>query len=191
MPKKGYDDLLAALALLPADLAWRFVHIGGGGLAAVLLKEAERLGLTDRIEWRGAHAQPDVLAAYRQADLFVLAAKIAEDGDRDGLPNVLMEAQSQRLACIATNVSGIPELIRDGVTGVLVASKDPVALADALSALIRDPQRRLALGAAGERRVRTQFSMTVGVDMLARHFGLKPAVMGVDRVEPPALVDAG
>ena len=117
VPKKGYDDLLAALALLPVDLAWRFVHIGGGALAAVLRKEAERLGLSERIEWRGPRAQPDVLAAYREADLFVLAAKIAEDGDRDGLPNVLMEAQSQRLACVATDVSGIPELIRDGDNG--------------------------------------------------------------------------
>lgn len=191
VPKKGYDDLLAALALLPADLAWRFVHIGGGALAAVLRKKAERLGLSDRIEWQGARTQPDVLAAYREADLFVLAAKIAEDGDRDGLPNVLMEAQSQRLACVATNVSGIPELIRDGITGVLVPAKDPAALAGALSELIRDPQRRLAFGAAGERRVRIQFSMTVGVDMLAQRFRLKPAIMGDNRVEPPALVDAG
>ena len=55
-----------------------------------------------------------MLAAYREADLFVLAAKIAEDGDRDGLPNVLMEAQSQGLACVATDISAIPELIEDG-----------------------------------------------------------------------------
>ena len=150
-----------------------------GHLAAVLRKEAERLGLSDRIEWRGPRAQPDVLAAYREADLFVLAAKVANDGDRDGLPNVLMEAQSQRLACIATDVSGIPELIRNGITGVLVPPGNPSALAGALGELIRDPQRRAALGAAGERRVRAQFSMNVGVDMLAR--ALWPRALGCRR----------
>ena len=61
-----------------------------------------------------------MLAAYREADLFVLAAKITRDGDRDGLPNVLMEAQSQRVACVATRLPGIAELIEDGATGVLV-----------------------------------------------------------------------
>ena len=75
--KKGYDDLLAALALLPAGLEWRFVHIGGGALATALMRQAERLGLSRRIEWRGALAQPEVLAGYRQADLFVLASKMA------------------------------------------------------------------------------------------------------------------
>ena len=76
--KKGYDDLLEALALLPSDLEWRFVHVGGGVLAPALKRQAERLGLSQRVEWRGARTQPEVLAAYREADLFVLACKIAE-----------------------------------------------------------------------------------------------------------------
>jgi hypothetical protein len=117
-------------------------------------------------------AQPDVLAGYRQADLFVLASKLAKDGDRDGLPNVLIEAQSQRLACVSTNVSGIPELIQQGVTGVLTPPDDPVALAQMMAELIRDPARRAALGAAGELRVRSLFSMELGIDALARRFGL-------------------
>lgn len=178
VPKKGYDDLLAALALLPPGLAWRFVHVGGGALAGALRQRAERLGLAKRIEWRGAAAQPEVLAAYREADLFVLAAKVTPDGDRDGLPNVLLEAQSQRLACLATDISGIPELVEDDVSGVLVPPADPPALAKALAALIRDPTRRAALGAAGERRVRTRFSPTAGIDLLARRFGLAPADAG-------------
>ncbi len=127
--KKGYDDLLAALALLPARLEWHLVHIGGGALGVGLRRRAEALGLSHRIEWRGAQPQPEVLAACRAADLFVLACKVAPDGDRDGLPNVLMEAQSQRLACVTTNVSGIPELIEDGVTGLLTPPGDPAALA--------------------------------------------------------------
>lgn len=170
--KKGYDDLLSALALLPAGLHWRLVHIGGGALAAGLRHRADELGLSQHIEWRGGLPQPEVLDAYRIADLFVLAAKIGPDGDRDGLPNVLMEAQSQRLACVATTVSGIPELIEDGATGVLVPPANPPALAAALESLIRNPARRAALGLAGECRVRTSFAMQNGIDALARRFGL-------------------
>jgi glycosyltransferase involved in cell wall biosynthesis len=173
--KKGYDDLLDALALLPADLQWRFVHVGGGALASALRLRAERLGLSHRIEWRGAMAQPKVLAAYREADLFVLASKVAHDGDQDGLPNVLTEAQSQRLACVSTDVSGIPELIEHEVTGLLVPSGHPIALAEALARLIRDPEERARLGAAGEHYVRHNFSMKAGIDLLATRFGLTSA----------------
>jgi len=168
--KKGYDDLVNALALLPADLAWRFVHIGGGVLAQRLRRRAERLGLAPRIEWRGARPQPEVLAAYREADLFVLAAKIGRDSDRDGLPNVLMEAQSQRLACVATQLPGIAELVADGRTGVLVPPGNPRALASALEALIRDPAQRSRLGVAAEARVRREFDMTSGIAILAALF---------------------
>jgi len=183
--KKGYDDLLAALARLPADLHWRLVHIGGGALAGKLRAQAARLGIADRIEWRGARPQPEVLAAYREADLFVLAAKIAADGDRDGLPNVLVEAQSQGLACIATKLSGIPELIVDGATGVLVPPGDGAALTAALAELIGDPQRRRHLGAAGAARVGAYFDMTAGIDALAARFGLVSA--GTVELREPAL----
>jgi glycosyltransferase involved in cell wall biosynthesis len=177
--KKGYDDLLAALALLAKDLAWRLVHIGGGTLTGSLKDEAARLGLAGRIEWLGACPQPEVLAAYRMADIFVLAAKIAPDGDRDGLPNVLVEAQSQGLACLSTLLSGIPELIEDGTTGLLVAPGDRAALAAALKRLIGDPSLRARLGAAGEARVRAAFDADMAIEALARRFGLEPAEMAV------------
>jgi glycosyltransferase involved in cell wall biosynthesis len=186
--KKGYDDLLAALALLPPRLAWRLVHIGGGALARRLKRQAARLGLDDRIEWRGARPQPEVLAAHRAADLFVLAAKIGRDADRDGLPNVLMEAQSQRLACVATHLPGIAELIEDGRTGVLVPPGDPHALAGALAVLIGDPARRAALGAAGEGRVRQCFDMRDGVAELAALFGVPLAAEPV-RIAVAAAAD--
>ncbi len=170
--KKGYDVLLSALAQLPTDLCWRFVHIGGGDRAARLKESAEQLGIADRIEWRGPQAQDAVIEALQASDLFVLAARIAADGDRDGLPNVLMEAQAVGLACLSTRVSAIPELIEDGVTGRLVAPDTVEALADALARLITTPDERARLGAAGAHAVRRDFSFERGIDRIAERFGL-------------------
>lgn len=178
--KKGVDVLLGALARLPARLHWRLVQVGGGPLRRALQKRAHGLGIDDRVEWRGELAQRELLAEYRAADLFALAARVARDGDRDGLPNVLMEAQSQALACVATRVSAIPELVRDGSTGLLVPAEDVQALAAALEALISDPARRRALGAAGEARVRAEFALEPNLERLARKFGL--AAVHEDRV---------
>ncbi len=170
--KKGYAGLLRALAALPGSLDWRFTHIGGGALTGALKKQADDLGLSGRIAWCGAQPQDAVLDAYRESDVFVLNSRIADDGDRDGLPNVLMEAQSQGLACIATRVSAIPELIVDGETGILVPPDDDAALSEALSCLIEDPARRITLGRAGRERVTTAFSIQDGIDTLADLFGL-------------------
>ena len=164
--KKGYDLLLATLAELPAELYWRFTHIGGGELLGQLQQQARDLDIDGRIDWQGAQPQTEVLAAYRAADLFVLPSRIAADGDRDGLPNVLMEAQSQRLACLSTDISGIPELIRHAQTGWLVAQEDPGQLRDALERLLRDPELRARLAEAGNLRVRETFSMQRGIDQL-------------------------
>lgn len=179
--KKGYEDLLEALALLPPGLDWRLTHIGGGALSKHLKDRAAALGLSQRIAWLGAQPQDRVLEAYRAADLFVLACRIAEDGDRDGLPNVLMEAQSQALCCLSTAVSAIPELIRDGETGLLVPPGDPTALAVALERLIRDPAFRKRLGQAGFRRVRADFSMAGGIAQLLKRFGYETTSVPDDR----------
>jgi len=167
--KKGYEVLLAALAELPSTLCWRFVHIGGGELLEALQAQARELGLEARIEWLGALPQTEVLAQYRNADLFVLPSKISADGDRDGLPNVLMEAQSQRLACLSTNISGIPELIIHAESGWLVEQRDSGELARALEQLISDPELRARLAQAGYARVRQEFSMERGIDNLVQH----------------------
>lgn len=165
--KKGYDDLLRALAELPADLHWRFTHIGRGELLEQLRNQARELGIERCIEWLGALPQTEVLRHYREADLFVLPSRISGDGDRDGLPNVLMEAQSQGLACLSTNVSGIPELITHAESGWLVAQKSVPELRQALQTLIGDTALRTRLGEAGCRRVRRDFSMDAGIDALA------------------------
>jgi glycosyltransferase involved in cell wall biosynthesis len=169
--KKGHDVLLDALARLPESLHWRLRHVGGGPLLGELKAQADRLGIADRIDWLGALPQEAVIDRYREADIFALACRVGRDGDRDGLPNVLMEAQSQALACVATRVSAIPELVHDGETGVLVDAENPDALGDALAALIRDPARRQALGDAGSLRVRSAFSFDAGVDRLADKLG--------------------
>jgi glycosyltransferase involved in cell wall biosynthesis len=166
--------LLAALSRLPAELAWRFEHVGGGPELPRLKAQGVQLGLAQRLVWHGGQRQAEVLAAYRRADIFALASRVAADGDRDGLPNVLMEAQSQGVACAATQVAAIGELIADGVNGVLVRPDDPAALAAALARLIRDPELRKRLGANGMARVRTSFDHLRAVDDLARRFGLSP-----------------
>ncbi len=182
--KKGHDILISALALLPAGLHWRLDHIGGGPLLDRLKQQARRQGVAERIDWLGAQPQEKVLVAYRGADLFVLACRIAGDGDRDGLPNVLLEAQSQGLACIATQVSAIPELIEDGITGALVAPDDAAALAGALVSLIGDPARRAALGRAGQNRVRERFSCDDGIVRIAR-FLVDPTLESTFSTAPP------
>jgi glycosyltransferase involved in cell wall biosynthesis len=173
VPKKGYDDLLAALAMLPSDLLWRFVHVGGGKLRRRLRRLATKLEIADRTTWRGALTQTELLALYREADVFVLASRVAADGDRDGMPNVLMEAMSQGVPCVATRVSAIPELIEDSVSGFLVEPGDRQALARTLAHLIAAPGARIMVGAAGADRVRTGFTMTAGIDRLAERFGLE------------------
>jgi len=169
--KKGYGTLLRALARIPAGRAWRLDHVGGGPLLRQLRSLARKLGVDSRVHWHGALSQEEVLGQYRQADLFVLASQVAADGDRDGLPNVLMEAQSQSLAVVSTRVSAVPELIHDGVNGVLVAPGDVAALAQAVDGLIGEPSRREQLGRCGDIRVREQFSMQAGIVELLARFG--------------------
>ena len=169
--KKGYNFLLDALAVLPRDLHWHFSHIGGGELLDALKAQARELGLEDRISWLGALPQTEVLASYRKADLFVLPSRISDDGDRDGLPNVLMEAQSQRLTCLSTDISGIPELIDHANTGWLVPQKNAEALTEALQKLITGPDLREALAEAGMQRVHSEFSLHRGIDQLVEKFG--------------------
>lgn len=166
--KKGFDILLDALAQLPKKLNWRWNHIGDGALLGRLRSKALELGIADRIEWNGAKDQSAVIEFYRNSDLFVLPCREASDQDRDGLPNVLMEAQSQALACLSTNFSGIPELIEHDVTGVLVEPGDRDALATALARLISRPDRRATLGEAGFHRVRSHFRAETGIEQLAR-----------------------
>lgn len=166
--KKGFDDLLSALALLPQTLHWRLTHIGGGELIETLGAMASRLGLDQRIEWLGPQAQTEVIERLRQADLFVLPSKQAAGGDRDGLPNVVMEAASQALPIVATDFAGIPEFVRDGVEGWLTPAADAPALAARIKQLIEAPAERQHLGAAAYERLTGAFSADAGIDRIEK-----------------------
>lgn len=170
VPKKGYDVLLRALAAIPAGVHWHFTHIGGGAELAALRALADELGVADQITWLGALAQTDVLDAYRNSDLFALACRITADGDRDGLPNVMVEAASQGLCCVGTNISGIPELFTDGENGLLTPPEDSPAFCAALIRAMTDPALRNRLGAAAETRVRQSFSFEHSIHDLAALF---------------------
>jgi glycosyltransferase involved in cell wall biosynthesis len=168
--KKGFADLLQALAALPSNLHWRFAHVGGGELLNSLKAQARQAGIADKVAFLGSKAQPDIIALLREADLFVLPSKKAASGDRDGLPNVIMEAASQRLPIVATDFAGIPEFVRSGVEGQLVPPGDWEALSNAINLLARDPEQRRILGAAAFERLRRDFSMEGGIDVLENRF---------------------
>ena len=170
--KKGYDTLLSALSGIPRDINWRFVHVGGGPLLGALKKQARALGLEQNIDWLGARDQGVVIDTLKNGHLFVLACRVDDDGDRDGLPNVLLEAQSQLLPCISTDITAIPEFIESGTTGILVAPGDPEALARAMIELIANPSRRRSLADAGYRRLVADFSAATCIARLTDRFGL-------------------
>ncbi len=163
--KKGFDRLITALAQLPKEMQWHWVHIGGGDLKNTLQAQAEKAGVLDRITWRGACNQPEVITAMRDADMFILPSRIADDGDRDGLPNVLMEAASQKLPIISTDVSAIPEFIDTGTHGLLVQD-DPAQLAAAIIDMATNPKKRTGFANAAFMRLTTNFGMDAGITKL-------------------------
>ncbi|NVO57064.1 glycosyltransferase family 4 protein [Rhodobacteraceae bacterium B1Z28] len=164
--KKGFDRLIEAFAKLPKSLDWHWTHIGGGALGTPLQDQARAAGITDRITWKGACDQPEVIEAMRNADLFVLPSRIATDGDRDGLPNVLMEAASQHLPILSTPVSAIPEFINSGTHGIL-SDDDPASLASAISAVAAEPSKAAQMAAAAYDRLIAEFRMDPGIARLS------------------------
>ncbi|MEQ8663352.1 MAG: glycosyltransferase [Gammaproteobacteria bacterium] len=173
-PKKGFAVLIDALAALAArGAAFRCLIIGYGPQEQELRDRINAHGLGDRVELRGPMVRTALLELYRRAELFTLPCRVDQDGDRDGIPNVLMEAMAAGLAVVSTPISGIPELVDDGNNGVLVASGDAAALADAIAALLADTSRRRRLGAAARETIRARFTFEQNlaplVGLLAAH----------------------
>jgi glycosyltransferase involved in cell wall biosynthesis len=165
--KKGLRRLLDALAMLPRDLAFRLDHFGGGDLMDELRNKTRSLALEERVTWHGPKPHREVIAALDQADVFVLPAVIGSDGDRDGIPNAVMEAQARGLTVVASRVGGIDEVVVDGATGRLVEAGNVAALTEALGAVARDPALRSRLGAAALSHVRQDCDAEAGYDAIA------------------------
>lgn len=165
-PKKGYATLFEAVARVRAEI--RLTVVGYGPLEAALRARVEALGLATRVTWAGPLDQLAVRAQYRASDLLLLASEVAPDGDRDGLPNVVVEALSQGLPVVATRAGAIPELVRDGLHGRLVPPGDAGAFAAAIESLARDPDRRHHMGAAGIKRVAEGWDLDAGADRIHR-----------------------
>lgn len=161
-PKKGVEHLLDALALVGDRLGdWRVDAIGQGPSANALKAKADVLGLSDRVTFHGAKPFEEVAAAYARASVCVAPSVVGPNGRQEGIPNVMIEALAYQRPAITTAISGIPELIEDGVTGLLVPQADPRALGEALLRVYRDPAAALAMARRGRAHVEREFDLAV------------------------------
>ena len=140
----------------------------------VLRHGIARFGLAERVRLEGPLPQEVLIGRMAEAEAAVLPCVVTESGDRDGLPTVLLEAMARGLPVVTTTVSGGPEIVEDGVTGLLCAPGDPVDLADALGAVLADRPRARAMGAAGRRRAERLFDLDTNAARL-RALLLDPA----------------
>jgi glycosyltransferase involved in cell wall biosynthesis len=177
--KKGFGDLLRALAALRADgVDFRCRIYGSGPLLDPLLVQRDELGLRDRVQLMGAVSSPEIVAALAAADVFVLAPRVTADGDRDGIPNVLVEAMASRLPVVATSAGGVPELVAHDVNGLLVPPEDVVGLAAALRRLIAEPATRARLASEARRTVEADYDVDAAA--IAMEAVFRPAAVVVE-----------
>ncbi|GEC03615.1 colanic acid biosynthesis glycosyltransferase WcaL [Streptomyces spinoverrucosus] len=167
--KKGLADLIDAIALLrergrpvPLDV------VGGGVLDGALREQAQVLGLGDLVTFHGPLPSDRVRQVLREASVFAAPCVHASDGDRDGLPTVLLEAMAAGTPCVSTPVTGIPEAIVHGRTGLLVGEREPDALADAVLRLLDDAELRVRLAIAARAHLEERFDSRVQAAELAR-----------------------
>jgi glycosyltransferase involved in cell wall biosynthesis len=174
--KKGFDVFVDACGLLhrrgvefEAAIVGEDDDVGENfSVGDDLKRRIERFGLEGRVLMLGQVGQPHLYHHYGRASVLCLPCRVLDNGDRDGIPNVLLEAMSRGVPVVTTPVSGIPELIDDGVNGLLVPSDDPDALAGAVLSLHEDPELALRLGSAGQATVRERFDG----DVLARQLAM-------------------
>jgi len=175
-PVKGHQVLLEAVhALCRQGRRLRLTLAGDGEERARLEARAAALGLREQVIFKGWVNQPELAALYRECDLFVLAS-FAE-----GVPVALMEAMAQGAPCVATGVMGVPELIRDGVDGLLVAPADAAGLAAAMARMMDSPELRERLAASGRQRVLAEYNLEQNVAQLSGIFQRRLAGRGAPR----------
>ena len=158
--KKGLSVLIDACALLKErGCEFTCQIVGTGPMEAALRSQVTSLHLDDWIEIIGPHPQGEVFELMRQAAVFAAPYVIGQDGNRDGLPTTLLEAMALGTPCVATDVTGIPEIIRDGVTGLQVAQQDVEGLANALQRLLTQPNLQETLAAKARSLIETEFDI--------------------------------
>lgn len=165
---KGFPDLVEACALLEQKgLDFHCVIVGEGYMRPALEEAIARHRLEGRVTITGLLPQEQVKDWYRKARLFVLPCVITERGDRDGLPNVVVEAMTMGLPVVATDVSALSEAVEDGKTGKLTPARNPQALAETIEELWQDEGKRRAMGEAGRQKARDCFGLTPNMEKLA------------------------
>lgn len=167
--KKGVDVLLEAVSGMPGV---QLSIAGDGPLLEELKAKATALGVASSVEFVGSLSHWEVARWMAGLDVFALACKQDRNGDMDGIPVVLMEAMSQGIPVVSTRLSGIPELVIDGRTGLLAAPGDAEDLRAKLSQMLGSAELRNALALAAADHVREEFGQAVNIDRLLRHFAL-------------------
>lgn len=172
VPKKGVLYLLEAIKMLrDGGVRVECSIIGDGPLRREIERYRELSGLQDNIRLYGIVAQDVVRSFYMSSDVFVLASTVAEDGDRDGLPNVLVESLAVGLPVVTTAVSGIPELVVPDVTGILVPDRSPGCIRDAILRLMGDRELYVRIAGNGRRKAAEEFSIHHSTDKLIEILG--------------------
>ena len=157
--RKGLSYLVEACGILrDRGVQFECRIIGEGPLRPTLQEQIHQLELEDYVRLVGALPHEEVIAQYQEATVFALPAILGKDGDRDGIPNVILEALSMGLPVVSTAHSGIPEVIEEGVNGLLVPPEDAQAFSSALERLICDPEMGNAFGKAGRKIVADRFN---------------------------------
>lgn len=170
-PIKGFEYLIDACARLAADgVAFDCQIIGDGPLRPALEQRIARLGLQDRVRLLGALPQERVQAAMREASVFALACVVTPAGDRDGIPVALMEAMACGLPVVSTEVSGIPELVIDGITGRLAPAGNAQALAQCLAQQLADTAQARQMALAARAHVEREFDVVTETGKLHAAF---------------------
>lgn len=170
--KKGFVYLIEACGILKRRCVDFRCHIVGepDEASECVVKAIAAADLTDHVTLSHAVSQEALRGLYRSCTVFALPCQIASNGDRDGIPNVLVEAMSMGVAVLSTRVSGIPELIEDRVNGRLVEQKDAAALADAIEELLTQPQIRIRYGSQARQTVLDRFDSMQNTQVLGEMF---------------------
>lgn len=171
VPFKGFNVLIDACAeLRRSGLEFTCEIIGDGPLRDNLEAQIASHDLAGHVHLSGERSQDYVLGSMAQCDVFVLAAQVDERGASDVFPTVIAEAMTSGKAVVSTTVAGIPELVVQNETGILVSPENAHAFADAVARLIQDPVLRENMGQAGRRRIETHFTIEKTIEPLLRRF---------------------